>query len=229
MIPRLFLPLSAALLVTLGLFLMMAWMVRAHNSGGDAGTEPIATVDRVELEPEKPDEDEAPPEPQMAALPSAPDALARPELPTMAAPSLSALALDSSVSVPVNLGGSGFGIGKGAFSGFARGGGSGSGGGGAGAGQGFSGKEFIPLSTARPQIPEWAYKRGIEGWVEVVFTVMPSGRVQDVRIVDAQPKGVFEAAAVESISNWIYAQGKKARTVKQRVDFKLEDFKYNWQ
>jgi len=102
------------------------------------------------------------------------------------------------------------------------------GGGGGGGGQGFVGKELIPLSTARPQIPEWAYKRGIEGWVECIFTVMPNGHVTDVKIVDAQPKGVFEAAAVESISNWIYAEYPKARQVKQKVEFKLSDFQFNW-
>jgi protein TonB len=124
--------------------------------------------------------------------------------------------------------GKGFSLGSGAFSGFGKGVGSAAGGGGGG-GQGFSGKELIPLSTARPQIPEWAYKRGIEGWVECVFTVLPNGHVRDVKIVDAQPKGVFEAAAIESISNWIYAEYPKARQVKQRVEFKLSDFQYNWQ
>jgi protein TonB len=57
---------------------------------------------------------------------------------------------------------------------------------------------------------------------------MPNGRVRDVRIVDAQPRGVYEAAAIESISNWIYNETKQARQVDQRVDMDPADCQYNW-
>lgn len=225
MASRLLFPFTAALAVTLGLFLLMSWMVRAPEGPG-AGTVPnIDNVKMVDLQKDKPPDEDVPQPPQLAAMPNSPAALATPQLPQLSA--LTALPLDASVSVPVNLGGSGFGLGAGALSGFGRG--AGAGGGGYGSGQGFSGKELIPLSTARPQIPEWAYKRGIEGWVECSFTVMPNGHVREVKIIDAQPKGVFEAAAVESISNWIYAEYPKARQVKQRVEFKLSDFQFNWQ
>ena len=218
---RLLIPTSGAIGVTLLLFLLMAWMVRAPVGPGLGQTPDIENVRMVDLEEQK-DEDEPPDPPQMTTLPSAPASLNTPQLPALT--QMSALPLDATVSVPVNMSGSGFSLGKGAFAGFGKGSG-----GGAGSGQGFAGKELIPLSTARPQIPEWAFKRGIEGWVECVFTVMPNGRVQDVKIIDAQPRGVFEAAAIESISNWIYAEHPRARQVKQKVDFKLSDFQYNWQ
>src|SRR3546814_954227 len=104
----------------------------------------------------------------------------------------------------------------------------GGGGGGNGTGQGFKGKPLVPLSTARPQMPDWACKQKIRGWVEVVFTVMPNGHVANVKLVDANPRGVFEAAAIESISNWIYDSGDRAREVKQRVEMNPEDCVYNW-
>ena len=66
------------------------------------------------------------------------------------------------------------------------------------------------------------------GWVEAIFTVMPNGRVQEVKIVDADPRGVFEAAPGESISNWIYDPTGKAAEVKQRVPMNHEDCVYNW-
>ena len=106
--------------------------------------------------------------------------------------------------------------------------GSGTGGGGDGTGRGFTGKPVVPLSTARPQMPEWACDKGIRGWVEVMFTVMPSGLVRNVKLIDADPRGVFEAAAIESIGNWIYERGKVAREVKQRVPMNPEDCAYNW-
>src|SRR3546814_5475573 len=40
----------------------------------------------------------------------------------------------------------------------------GGGGGGNGTGQGFKGKPLVPLSTARPQMPDWACKQKIRGW-----------------------------------------------------------------
>jgi len=77
-------------------------------------------------------------------------------------------------------------------------------------------------------MPDWACKQKIKGWVEVVFTVLPTGRVQDVKIIDADPRGVYEAAAIESVSNWIYAPYKNAREVKQRVPMDPEDCAFNY-
>jgi periplasmic protein TonB len=61
-----------------------------------------------------------------------------------------------------------------------------------------------------------------------VYTVGTNGRVSNIRIVDADPKGLFEAVTVESIANWIYEPLDRPREVTQRVEFKLEDYQYNW-
>ncbi|TAM12878.1 MAG: TonB family protein [Nevskiaceae bacterium] len=162
-----------------------------------------------------------------------------PALPALAMPAPATPALDvAAVGVPVDVGTSADLFGSGAFAGFAGGGagggGSGGGGGGGAGGSGlggaadFSGKELIPLSTARPEISKWAYDHKIEGWVEVAFTVMKNGHVSNVRIINAQPKGVFEVAAVKSVAHWIYASRREPVEVKQRVEFKLSDYQYNW-
>ena len=57
---------------------------------------------------------------------------------------------------------------------------------------------------------------------------MPNGRVSNVKIVDAEPRGVYEAAAIESISNWIYNESKQTREVDQRVPMDPADCQYNW-
>lgn len=183
--------------------------------------------------------------------PDAPPELARPEMPSLSAPALTNVEIDAGpVTVKVNVNTTGMALGAGtagisglgnlsgllgsgaggSFAGFGGGGtgGTGSGGVGYARGQSFTGKQLIPLSTARPQMPEWACKQKIKGWVEVVFTVLPSGRVRDVKIIDADPKGVYEAAAIESVSNWIYGTYKKAREVKQRVQMDPEDCAYNY-
>ncbi|AXQ29093.1 hypothetical protein D0B54_10520 [Solimonas sp. K1W22B-7] len=226
------------LLIVLGLFWLMQWMIQPSDHA-PAPSQVIESVEMVEVVP-----DEASPEEAAAAAadeppppPSAPPSLARPDLPTMSLPA-SAPVDAGPIKIPaintssLGLGGSSLN-GSGLFGGFAgRGSGSGNGsgaGGGFGKGEGFQGKTLVPLSTARPQMPEWACKQGIRGWVEVVFTVMPNGRTADVKLIDADPRGVFEAAAIESVGNWIYQSTGKARMVKQRVPMDPEDCIYNWQ
>lgn len=232
---------AQGVLAVLLLFWFLHWAItpREHR-GAEPGPliEGVSMVKPMEDRPTPPDPlttpDKLPPPP-----PDAPPSLAAPALPALSAPALTNVTVDAGpVTVAVNVNTSGLGLGSGAFGGFLRGGaggggggGGGSGGGGAGYGGGksFSGATLIPLSTARPQMPEWACKQKIKGWVEVVFVVLPNGRVQDVKIVDADPRGVYEAAAIESVSNWIYSPYSKAREVKQRVPMDPEDCAYNWQ
>jgi protein TonB len=211
-----------ATVAVLLLFAIVQWWIWAP--GQPNAQENVAIV---ELVSEAPSEDEADmPEPELEppppppSMPTAQNTLAN--LPAPAAPSVAPVL--SNIQVPVKIAGGGSLTGMG-LAGFARGAGAGEG---FGRGQGFKGKELIPLSTARPQMPEWACKQGIKGWVEAVFTVMPNGRVQDVKIVDAQPRGVYEIAAIESISNWIYAETSAAREVKQRVPMDPADCAFNW-
>ena len=224
--PRVGGALCIALLVVLVLFWLMQAMIAPPEAPLDEARRAAEIV--TAPPPERPQQTQqaqaqaAPPPP-----PPAPAALARPEIPLPAAAAVTPSEID--VAMPASLSG-GPTLGSGSFAGFGAGGGNGtgSGGGGYGQGQGFSGKPLVPLSTARPQMPDWACKRKIQGWVEVVFTVMPNGRVRDVRIVDADPRGVYEAAAVESVSNWIYASHDNAREVKQRVEMDPADCAYNY-
>lgn len=226
---------SIGLLLTALLFLLLGWIIRGPEH---EGLGPARTLDAIDLvrapPPSQPPADplqtleNSPPPP-----PAAPPALGRPDLPALDIPSLSVDTVEvSNIAVPVALGVRGLSLGKsGSFGGFGAGvGGSGSGAGtgGMGTGGGWKGKPLVPLSTARPQMPDWACAQKLDGWVEAIFTVMPNGRVQDVKIVDADPRGVFEAAAVESIANWIYEPTGKAAEVKQRVPMKHEDCAYNW-
>lgn len=229
--PRYLVPPLLGLAAALLLFWWMYRLIQPARHG--VGPPALENVEIAAPPPQR----EEPPEQALANAPppppDAPPSLARPELPSLPSAAMAAAPLDvGPISVPVTLGASGLSItGSSGFAGFAgRGGGGGGsgGGGGTGSGAGFKGKPLVPLSTARPQMPDWACKQKIRGWVEVVFTVMPNGHVRDVKLVDANPRGVFEAAAVESISNWIYDSTDRAREVKQRVDMNPEDCVYNW-
>ena len=218
-------------LAVLLLFMFLKWAITARElppQGESPSLGGIAIIKPADT-PEQPPDPLQLPQNTPPPPPNAPPSLAQPALPGIAAPALSNVAIDAGpVNVAVNVNTTGLGLGSGAFGGFLRGGGgagggsggAGTGGGGSGiaTGQSFKGRDLVPLSTARPQMPDWACKQKIKGWVEVVFVVLPNGRVSDVRIVDADPRGVYEAAAIESVSNWIYAEYPKARSEAARAD-----------
>jgi protein TonB len=55
-----------------------------------------------------------------------------------------------------------------------------------------------------PVFPEIARERDLTGFVDLEFTVRADGTVTDVNVLKAQPKGVFENAAVDAVSKWRY-------------------------
>ena len=74
-----------------------------------------------------------------------------------------------------------------------------------------------------PVYPEAARKRGVEGWVELAFTVTPGGAVDDIQVRNASPAEIFDDAAVRAIKQWrfepIVRNGEK---VSQRAMVRLK-------
>jgi periplasmic protein TonB len=66
-----------------------------------------------------------------------------------------------------------------------------------------SDRDTIPLVRVPPDYPQRALSRGLEGWVQVQFTITGTGSVKDVVVVKSSSK-VFEEAAVKSIMRWRY-------------------------
>ncbi|MDJ0806016.1 MAG: TonB family protein [Gammaproteobacteria bacterium] len=92
--------------------------------------------------------------------------------------------------------------------------------------QGPPDRDFITISRVAPQYPFRAQRRGIEGWVKVSLLITAQGTVQDVVVVDAEPEGVFDRAAVQAVSKWKFKpriQDGKAVSVRaeQTVNFQL--------
>ena len=79
------------------------------------------------------------------------------------------------------------------------------GGGGTGDASGAgSDTDTIPLVRVNPMYPPRAQARGIEGWVLVQFTVTKQGTTKDVVVIDADPKGYFERAAINAVKKYRY-------------------------
>jgi periplasmic protein TonB len=64
-----------------------------------------------------------------------------------------------------------------------------------------------PLRRVQPQFPDKARRGGIEGFVKMSVFVTESGSVDQVRVLDATPRGVFEQVAEEAIRGWEFEPG----------------------
>jgi protein TonB len=74
-----------------------------------------------------------------------------------------------------------------------------------------------------PTYPDAARKRGIEGWVELAFTVQTNGTVDNVEVRNASPADVFDDAAMRAVRQWrfepVVRNGEK---VEQRAMVRLK-------
>ena len=70
-----------------------------------------------------------------------------------------------------------------------------------------------------PKFPDIARAHNIDGWVDLQFLVDTDGAVTDVKVVGAQPVGIFEQVALDAVHHWRYlpqmhdgkALGQRAR------------------
>jgi protein TonB len=65
------------------------------------------------------------------------------------------------------------------------------------------------VKQSAPEYPESARSRGLEGWVEVEFTIGTDGVPHDVSIVDSDPHGVFDQSAAKAVQSWRYDPEKR--------------------
>ena len=58
------------------------------------------------------------------------------------------------------------------------------------------------VRMVEPRYPADAQARGEAGWVDLEFTVSPTGTVVDIRVVGASSAGVFDEAASDALARW---------------------------
>lgn len=88
--------------------------------------------------------------------------------------------------------------------------------------------EMKLLRSVQPEYPSEARRRGIEGAVELQFTVGSNGRVSDVAVVSSTPPGVFDAEATAAVKRWRYDARREdgvpvAAPTNVRLEFKLDE------
>jgi len=92
---------------------------------------------------------------------------------------------------------------------------------------GGSDRDAVPMVRVEPQYPMSARQRGVEGWVELMFTITKVGTVTDIVVTAANPGTIFNRAAVQAVSKWKYNPKIENGTavirpgVRQRIKFQL--------
>jgi TonB family protein len=85
--------------------------------------------------------------------------------------------------------------------------------------------EFV--SGEGPNYPAQAQEAKIEGWVLVEYSIDKEGHVVAPHVVEAQPPGVFDQAALDAVAQWRYTPRyvngvpAEATGVHSKVTFKL--------
>lgn len=96
-----------------------------------------------------------------------------------------------------------------------------------GAGFGRDG-DATPIVRIEPKYPIQAARDGKEGWVILSFTINEVGGVEEVKVIEAQPKRIFDKEAKRALKKWKYkpkvVDGKPQRRPGLRVqlDFTMD-------
>ena len=78
---------------------------------------------------------------------------------------------------------------------------------------------LVAISTPQPAYPPEALRSGIKGTVEVEFVVNRDGSVSDVRVVKANPRGVFDRGVQATVRKWQFQPLDEPRTVRRNFNF----------
>jgi periplasmic protein TonB len=84
-----------------------------------------------------------------------------------------------------------------------------------------------PVRRNSPKFPEKARRGGVEGFVKMTVFVNQNGTVDQVKVLDASPSGVFEQVAQDAIRTWefepgVYQGESVAGWVTQTIRFELK-------
>ncbi|QEM81396.1 TonB family protein [Halomonas binhaiensis] len=85
--------------------------------------------------------------------------------------------------------------------------------------------ESAVVSMTKPTYPNRARRRGIEGYASVDIIVRPDGSVDTgrSRIVDVEPRGVFEREVEKVMPTWRFTPGQGVRRFTKTFKFEMKE------
>ncbi len=200
---RLLIALTLSAVVTLGLFFLMQSLIASSGTAlTDAPVGSVLDFVRVKEEEQIERKERKPKKPPKPETP--PPQMQQPQLDAATPNAEGAAAMDFSADVSSDMALEG---------GLALEGGDG---------------EYLPIVKVAPVYPRRALQRGIEGFVIVQFTVTKTGTVRDPVVVDANPAGIFEQAAMDAALKFKYkprvvnGEATEVAGVQNRITFQME-------
>jgi protein TonB len=79
----------------------------------------------------------------------------------------------------------------------------------------------VAISRPDPIYPDRARVLGIEGRVQIQFDVNAGGQVENLQIISATPRNMFERQIREAVPRWRYQSGKPGKNLTMTVIFTL--------
>jgi protein TonB len=88
--------------------------------------------------------------------------------------------------------------------------------------------DVVPIVRVEPQWPREALLQGIEGWVRIEFTIRADGTVAEPRVIESEPRRMFDRQALRAIQRWRFrprmVDGRPVeRRATQTIEFNLEE------
>ena len=89
--------------------------------------------------------------------------------------------------------------------------------------------DVLPIVRIDPQWPREALVEGIEGYVVVEVTIGADGSVKDVRVIQAEPRRMFDRNVIRAVLKWKFKPRiingvPVERKAIQMLEFTLDDF-----
>lgn len=88
--------------------------------------------------------------------------------------------------------------------------------------------EYLPIVKVAPVYPRRALSRGIEGYVIVEFVVTRQGSVRDPKVIESNPEGIFDRAAMDAAVKFKYkprvinGEAAEVAGVQNRITFEID-------
>ena len=88
--------------------------------------------------------------------------------------------------------------------------------------------DATPIVRIEPRYPVQAARDGLQGWVRLRFSIMEDGSVDEVEVIEAEPRRVFDREAIRALRRWKYSpkvvDGKalKQTGMQVQLDFTLD-------
>jgi len=83
-------------------------------------------------------------------------------------------------------------------------------------------KELVQTKTVTPRYPRRAQQFNMTGWVDLYFTVTPTGETTDIEVRQSQPETVFDRAAMNAVANWEFEPvSYRGQVISQRTAARL--------